>query len=194
MLEVLTGILVFITAFYAWATFRILRANERVVDVMKRQAEAITRPYIQVVPYMKPSDPYFYLRIINTGQTSALNLSLSLDKDVYQDGRKLPEFDLATFGAFRQQIDSFPPGGAIEYVIVNAYKLSNESNEELVPTRFCVTAEYSYQDKSVKEKNMIDLRPYMDFPLPQDQFSSIMRDVTRTLEKIATVIGRKKNV
>ena len=31
---ILTGALVLVTAFYAWATYRILKANERVVEVM----------------------------------------------------------------------------------------------------------------------------------------------------------------
>ena len=44
MLEVLTGILVIITGSYAWATYKILRANEKVVEEMKEQSEAIMRP------------------------------------------------------------------------------------------------------------------------------------------------------
>ena len=40
--EILTGALVLITGFYAWATYKILKANERVVEVMHEQAEAVT--------------------------------------------------------------------------------------------------------------------------------------------------------
>jgi hypothetical protein len=37
LIELLTAALVIVTAFYAWVTYRILRANENVVAVMSRQ-------------------------------------------------------------------------------------------------------------------------------------------------------------
>ena len=43
-LEVLTGVLVVITGFYAMATFQILRANQQAVAVVKEQTEALERP------------------------------------------------------------------------------------------------------------------------------------------------------
>ena len=52
MIEVLTTLLVVITGFYAWATCRILRANEQVVSVMQEQSEAINRPYIAVSTFL----------------------------------------------------------------------------------------------------------------------------------------------
>ncbi|MEW8505505.1 MAG: hypothetical protein AB2598_02295 [Candidatus Thiodiazotropha sp.] len=54
MIDYLTGALVIITGFFAWATFRILRANEKVVEVMHEQAEAVTRPYVSVDPVLEP--------------------------------------------------------------------------------------------------------------------------------------------
>jgi len=42
--ELLTATLVVVTGFYAWATFRILKANDKVVDVMRKQNEALIRP------------------------------------------------------------------------------------------------------------------------------------------------------
>ena len=44
----LTLALVVITGLYAWATFRILRANEAVVAAMKEQTETQLRPYLIV--------------------------------------------------------------------------------------------------------------------------------------------------
>jgi len=38
--------LVIITAFYAWVTFRIMKANERTVAAMHSQIESATRPYV----------------------------------------------------------------------------------------------------------------------------------------------------
>ena len=45
-IEVLTSLLVIITAFYAWVTFRIMKANERTVAAMHSQIESATRPYV----------------------------------------------------------------------------------------------------------------------------------------------------
>jgi hypothetical protein len=41
MIEMLTALLVFITGIYAWFTFRILKANERIVERMHDQQEAM---------------------------------------------------------------------------------------------------------------------------------------------------------
>ena len=57
MIEILTAVLVIITGFYAWATFRILRANEKVVSVMEKQAVAMGRPYVTVTPFVLPGTP-----------------------------------------------------------------------------------------------------------------------------------------
>ena len=50
-MEVLTAILVLITGFYAYVTFRILKANEKVVAEMGNQTESINRPYINIRPF-----------------------------------------------------------------------------------------------------------------------------------------------
>ena len=80
VIDYLTGVLVLITGFYASATFRILRANENVVEVMHEQAEAVTRPYVSVAPVLEPDNPIFYLRISNTGKTAANKLKLTIDE------------------------------------------------------------------------------------------------------------------
>ncbi len=56
---ILTGALVLVTAFYAWATYRILKANERVVEVMHEQAAAIARPYVTITPFLELDNPIF---------------------------------------------------------------------------------------------------------------------------------------
>jgi hypothetical protein len=42
-LEILTSALVLITGFYAWATYRILKANERAVSAMRKQTAEFIR-------------------------------------------------------------------------------------------------------------------------------------------------------
>ena len=87
-LEILTGLLVLITGFYAWATYKILRANESVVEVARQEAENISRPYINISTFTIPDNPIIFLVIENTGKTLANNLKLQIDKDFYQFGEK----------------------------------------------------------------------------------------------------------
>lgn len=42
-LEILTSVLVLITGFYAWATYRLLKANERAVSAMRKQTAEFIR-------------------------------------------------------------------------------------------------------------------------------------------------------
>jgi len=75
-IEVLTGILVLITGFYAWVTYRIMDVNRATLLTMLQQAEALARPYVSVRVFTEPNNPVFYLRIANTGRTAANNARL----------------------------------------------------------------------------------------------------------------------
>lgn len=87
-IEHLTAALVAITMFYAYATFRIMRANERAVSAMRKQTEALVRPYVTVTVMTVPASPMFYLRIANTGRTGAEDVRLTIDRDFFQYGHK----------------------------------------------------------------------------------------------------------
>src|SRR5688572_86022 len=128
-IELLTGALVVITAFYAWATFKILRVNERVLEVMREQTVASTRPYVVVAPVLELDNPIFYLRISNSGRTAAKNLRLTLDKSFFKFGEKSSDHDLANFTAFKQPIDSFPPGAEITFSLAQGFKVFGGNTE-----------------------------------------------------------------
>lgn len=191
-LDYLTGALFIITAFYAWATFRILRANERVVEVMHEQAEAITRPYVSVSPILEPDNPIFYLRISNSGKTAAQKLKLTIDKSFHKFGKKSGESDLASHAAFNEVIESFQPGAEIVFSLAQSFKIfGEEADKELLPQSFTITAEYSYKDKSVKENNIIDLAPYFGANIPQDPYIRKLKDIGKSIEKVATNVAKK---
>ncbi|MFZ5995460.1 MAG: hypothetical protein ACOYU4_10800 [Thermodesulfobacteriota bacterium] len=192
IIEILTGVLVLITAFYAWATFKILRTNERVVEVMHEQAEAMTRPYISVAPVLEPDNPIFYLRITNTGKTAAHNLRLMLDKSFYKFGEKSGEKDLASHAAFNQLIDAFPPGAEIVFSLAQSSKLfAEEGHKEVLPQSFTITTEYSFDGKTVNERNVIDLRPYFGANIPQDPYVRKLKDISKAIDKMAANITKK---
>jgi hypothetical protein len=182
MTDLLTAALVIITAFYAWATFRILRANEGVVEVMQLQAEAMTRPYITAGAFLEPDNPIFYLRITNTGRTAAHDLQLNLDKSFYRYERD----DLASTPAFTQKIESFPAGATLEFALAQGFVIFGEgADRSKMPTVFTVTAQYSYAGKSVKEANVVDLRPYLNTQIPHNAYVRKLDQIGESLKKIA---------
>jgi hypothetical protein len=189
MLEALTAILVVVTGFYAWATFKILRANERVVDVMREQAIAATRPYVVVASALELDNPIFYLRVSNVGRTAAINLRMTMDRSFYQFGENE---DLASSTAFNQCIDSFPPGAEITFALAQGFKIfEGETENPKLPRTFSVTAEYEFADHKAREVNRIDLRPYRGAGIPQDAYVRKMKEIGDSLKKIAAHIDKK---
>ena len=192
VIDYLTGVLVLITGFYAWATFRILRANEKVVEVMHEQAEAVTRPYISVAPILEPDNPIFYLRISNSGKTAANKLKLTIDKSFHKFGERSGERDLATFAAFNQVIESFPPGAEITFSLAQSFVLfAEDADKEILPHSFTITAEYSYGEKTVKEDNIIDLKAYLGADIPQDPYIRKLKDISKAIDKVAKNVAKK---
>lgn len=185
MIEFLTGVLVLITGFYAWATFRILRANERVVQVMNEQSDAMTRPYLTISPFLEPDNPIFYLRIANVGRTAARNLRLHMDKSFHKFGDASKSHDIATFTAFNAPIDAFAPGATIVFSLAQGFVIfAQGADPEKVPQKFVVTAEYEYGlDRRVAEKHIVDLHPYLNSDVPQDALIRKMSELIKVLKQ-----------
>ena len=188
-IEILTGLLVLITGFYAWATFHILKANERVVEVMKSQSEAMTRPYLTVTPFIEVGSPVFCLKIKNTGKTAANRLRLSLDKDFYRFGEKGKDKNLAELPAFCNEIDALNPNEEITFSLALAPAFFNEkADESLTPSQFTVTARYSFGEKTFEEAHMVDLRSYFMADVPQDIHAKELKDIRTEIAKVADAI------
>jgi len=182
MNQILTATLVLITAFYAWATYKILKANEKVVDKMHEQAEAMTRPYVTVAALLEVDNPIFYLRITNMGKTAATNLKLSLDK---------PAYKLAEKSAFNDMIKSFPPGAEIIFLLAQSFVIfADNADSNITPSCFTVTAEYSYGEKRVVEANIIDLNPYTGANIPQDAYARKLNAINESIQMVAKKIEK----
>jgi hypothetical protein len=184
--DVLTAILVLITGFYALITLRILRANEKVIVVMREQALALSRPYVVVVPFLELDNPIFYMRVTNTGKTAATNLRLTIDRSFQQFGNPGKEHDLSTLVAFNQIIDSLPPSAEIIFPLAQGAKIFSEvGHKPMLPTTFSITAEYDCIAQRVTEINQIDLRPYLKASIPQDAYARKLEGIRKSLEIIA---------
>jgi hypothetical protein len=190
--EILTAALVLITGFYAWATYKILKANERVVDVMREQAEAMTRPYVTVSALIEPDNPIFYLRIFNAGKTAATDLKLSLDRSFYRFAEKNEKKNLADYAAFKDTITSFSPGAEIVFSLAQSFVIfGDHADSSVTPSCFTITAEFSYAGKRVKEVNTIDLRPYLGASIPQEAYVRKLKAINESIQEVAKRLEKK---
>jgi len=187
MIEILTALLVVITGIYAWFTFRILKANERIVERMHEQQESMYRPYVSISPVVYPENPIAFLKIQNTGLTAANNLRLTLDKDFFQFGDKKEERNLKSHSAFKDQISSLVPGAEIYFYLAQSFVIfGKKGGEDLTPTVFSITAEYEYLGKKVSENTVIDLCPYLGAANPHDPLVRQLKDIKEVIEKKKT--------
>jgi hypothetical protein len=184
MIETLTGVLVVITAFYAWITFKILKANESVLHETKLQREAFFRPYISISPVVYTENPIFFLKIQNTGQIAANNLKLSIDKDFFQFGEKNNDRNLKHYSAFSDKIDSFVPNAQMLFYLAQGFVIfGNNAKKDITPSIFTITATYEFSGKKISEQTIIDLRPYLNSAIPHDPVVSMLKGIKESIEK-----------
>lgn len=189
MIEFLSALLVAITAFYAWVTFRILKANERVVDAMREQSEAMYRPYVTVTPFLEPDNPIFYLRIANLGKTAATDLQLSIDRSFFKFGERSEHSDLSNYSAFNNPIDSLPPGSEIIFGLAQGFVVFAEgADPSTCPTTFKVKAKYKFSAKYIEEMYVVDLRPYLHADVPQDPVIRKLNAINDSLGKLTEAV------
>jgi hypothetical protein len=186
IIEILTGILVIVSAIYAYLTFRMAKASEASVEAVKQQSEAMLRPYISVSPFIRPHALFLYLRVANTGRTGAQNLRLTIDRDFFQWGEAgKPDKNLRNQNAFSLPIDSLPPGAELLFALGQGWVLFGEkANSAATPVQFSITATYEFFGKKVEEINRIDLRPYVGTHGEHDP-------VVEELERIRKVLEQK---
>ncbi|MBI5875740.1 MAG: hypothetical protein HZB81_07880 [Deltaproteobacteria bacterium] len=186
--ELLTTVLVIVTAFYAWTTFRILKANERAIEVMKQQNDAFVRPYVNINTVIHPKHPMISLKITNEGKTPAKNLRLVIDKAFHQFGRDDENKNIANFPAFQEPIDCLPPGATLFFDLAQGFVIfGKDANPQKTPVKFSVKAVYSYAEKTVEEVTNIDLQPYLNSRSERNPIVEELGDIRKAIE------GIKKN-
>ncbi|NMM36206.1 MAG: hypothetical protein HHJ09_01660 [Glaciimonas sp.] len=187
----ITLALVVITAFYAWATLKILRANESMVSTMQDQQNAAMRPYIVVSATLRTGTQLFYLSIKNVGKTAALDLKLSIYKNFFQLGEKRDERNIANSAAFSRVIGSLPPDGQLLLILGNGPTLFGESNtNDISPLQFQITAKYKSGPESISEASIIDLRPYINTAVQTDP---IVEEIGKLREEFVKLSKALKN-
>lgn len=161
---------------------------------MHEQAAAIARPYVTITPFLELDNPIFYLRISNIGKTAAKDLKLSMNKPFYEFGDKKKK---ATYpnAIFSRILLSLFPSAEIIFPLAQSFIIFSENaNNDVVPSSFVVTAEYSYADKRVKETNEIDLRAYLGATVPQDAYVRKLKSINDSIENIAKTLKTNLNI
>lgn len=182
----LTFILIVVTAFYAFFTFRILQANQKATRVMEAQLEASTRPYIAIKTFTVHESQMILLSISNTGKSAAEELKFQIDKDFYRYGRSEEGFNLRELNLFKNIIGHFQPETKLVYNLVDAVEFFGEQNNiAKTPLQFTITAEYKYLGKNFTEKTVVDLNQHRDVAMNYDPFIGNLKKIADSIEKIS---------
>ena len=180
----LTLALVIITAVYAWATFRILRANEAVVSAMEKQTEAQLRPYVVVTVAPRIGTTLLLLEVQNSGKSPAEDVRLTMDKDFFPHAERRESENIAKLPAFSQPIKSLAPGLRMQFILgVGGTTFSAGVDEALCPKVFSVRAEYRYAGHAYDENNTIDLQPMLHSAAIHDPVAEEIKRLRESLEK-----------
>lgn len=183
-IDLLTAILVFITAIYALLTHRMAKAADASVQAVIAQSEAMMRPYVTISPWVRPVASFFYLRITNTGRTAAEKVHLTIDRDFFQWGNTGPNDNLRTKTAFSQPIDSLAPGAEMLFALGQSWVvLGEDAKPEVTPPQFSVTATYEYSGRKVTEVSRVDLRPYIGSTNEGNPIVEELERIRKVLEK-----------
>ena len=185
-MTVLTGALVVITGIYAYLTHRMAQASQASVCLMKEQTDAISRPYVVVSLAKRPNNPFIHLRVENTGQTAARDLTLSLGGPEFE---KIKDLDgmkrLSGSHLFTKQTASFPPRSPLFFLLGFGSTLHGGDDKKHPQETFTVTARYSFAGQTVSETTTVDVNQYDATTLETDP-------VVDVLTKIKDEIAKRK--
>lgn len=184
-MEILTFFLVFITAIYVFFTYKILKANQKAIQVMESQLKASTRPYIVIKTFTVPESQMILLSISNTGKSAAEELILKIDKDFCRYGKNENQFNLKELNPFKNKTDHFQPGTELVYNIVDAVEFFKNQNNTIMPQQFAITAEYKYLGDAFTEKNIINLAQHKDVAMNFDPLIGNLKKIADAVDKIS---------
>lgn len=189
----LTLALVIITGAYTLGTFLILRANKAAVEAMRDQIESQTRPYVSISVFIQPGAPVFFLRIKNTGTTSANNLRLQLDRSFKQGLTRFDNLELQDFTAFTQEIVCLPPASELLFLLGSGHTFfENNADEEKTPKVFSITAKYNAGQRTFSEVTAVDLRPFQHSNLPEDPVAEELEKIRKSLDGLKNAVDRAR--
>lgn len=186
----LTLALVILTSVYVCLTFWALRVNQSMVRVMTRQLEAATRPFIAISVDIPPDKGFFVLSISNAGNSPALRLRLSLDKDLFMMANPAPTENLRTQPAFSREVACFPPRSTLVFPIGTGPLVFGSENAGLIPQVFTVSASYEAAGATYQETTTVDLAPFHNTSIPQDAVANQLAEIAKGVQSLNASFAR----
>ncbi len=165
------------------ATFKILKANRETVAVMREQVRSISRPYIQITPWVRTGSTLLMLTVRNAGSTNARNLKLSMDRDFYFNGENGPGKNLRDFSAFSDVIECLPPHAELVFYLGVGHVVFGKT--EHCPSQFKISAEYDFDGEHASEATIVDLHPFRFTAQPTDPVAEQIEKLREALKEIA---------
>jgi hypothetical protein len=176
--DFLTGILVIITAIYAWLTYSIAHSNRLMVAEVQKQIEVQTRPVISFNIEIQ-HQTVFVARIWNRGASPAENLKLTIDKDFYRFGETHGDSrNIADMYIFKNTLSTLAPGDGFWIDLCTGPEVGKIADGKVItPDKFTIQASYKYGSREYVESFVVDLRAYF--------YTSGEKRLPEQLEKMA---------
>jgi len=122
------------------------------------------------------------LHIRNAGTTAASQLRLTLERDYHFNAIEGQHYNLRRYAAFTKEIQMLAPGSGLRFLQGVGHRIL--SNPNLCPLQFTIQAEYGFNEKTVKEKTIVDLEPFGKSNQPIDPLIERMDKLIAELETI----------
>ena len=181
-LNILTAILVAITAIYAGLTYSIARSNRQMTNQVRKQMEAQTRPIISVNVETR-HQTMFSIRISNRGNSPATDAKFTIDRPFYQFSEFNESRNLQTFHLFNYSVPTVAPGDGYLIDLSQGFNLNKQNNNQNIsPDQFTIKAEYGYGDTKYSEEFFVDLRPYFS-TFAGERVVEELQKIRKALEK-----------
>lgn len=181
--DYLTAALVLLTAVYAWLTYLIARSNTQMLDQVRKQIEAQTRPVVSVNIETR-HQTVFSIRISNRGNSPAQDVRISIDRPFFQFGETGDRRDISKFALFSEPIPTIAAGDGYLIDLAQGFNLNKKVGEDNIsPDRFAIRVNYRYGDINYDEKFHIDLRHYFQTH-GRTTIVEQLEHIKKTLDKI----------
>lgn len=182
-ITILSAVLVAITGVYVYLTYRMAKASETASKLMKEQADAITRPYVSISLVKRHNNPHIFLRIENTGQTTARDMTLNFGPEI--GGVKEIEEIKKILGSylFTKTLASFPPHSPVFFLLGFGASLSCD-NKNASKTPLSIIAKYSSGHQTFTETSWLDVNQYDGSALDTNPIVSALGHIKEEIAKM----------
>ena len=180
---ILTGVLVVITAVYAYLTNRMARASEATVSLMKEQIDSISRPYVIISMVKRPNNPFIHLCIENKGHTPAENLTLTLGSEIDRIKNLEGMKKMSNSYLFTKTTASFSPQSPVFFLLGFGSTLHGNDEKKYPQEIFTVTAKYSFAGRMVSETTTVDVNQYNSTMLETDPVADVLNEIKKEITK-----------